>query len=206
VVGQSGWDTVLARFPRGGGTLLDLEFLQDPATGRRVAAFGYSAGFSGSALALKNWAWQQTHSAGELLPGVESYQNEPALITDVKKDLEAARAKTGRLPRVIVIGALGRCGRGAVDMCLKAGIPDEQILKWDMAETAKGGPFKEISHESDIFVNCTFSTSHVICSRPLGDFLNYLSRIIMLTIVLIGIYLSSKIQPVSETWLHKSSS
>ncbi|KAI8629661.1 hypothetical protein F5Y19DRAFT_73132 [Xylariaceae sp. FL1651] len=157
---QSGWEQVLARFPRGGGTLLDLEFLQDPTTGRRVAAFGYSAGFSGSALALKNWAWQQTHPAGELLPGVESYPNESALITDVKKDLEAARAKAGRLPRVIVIGALGRCGRGAVDMCLKAGIPDEQILKWDLAETAKGGPFKEI-HESDIFVNCIYLSSKI---------------------------------------------
>lgn len=155
MVGQGGWETVLARFPRGGGTLLDLEFLQDPSTGLRVAAFGYAAGFGGSALALKNWAWQQTHPAGDLLPGVESYPNESALITDIKNDLEAARAKAGRLPRVIVIGALGRCGRGAVDMCLKAGIPDEQILKYDMAETAKGGPFKEI-HESDIFVNCEF--------------------------------------------------
>lgn len=38
--GQENWDTVLARFPRGGGTLLDLEFLADPKTGRRVAAFG----------------------------------------------------------------------------------------------------------------------------------------------------------------------
>ena len=38
---QGGWETVLARFPRGGGTLLDLEFLQEPSTGRRVAAFGY---------------------------------------------------------------------------------------------------------------------------------------------------------------------
>ncbi|KAI0160473.1 hypothetical protein GGR57DRAFT_384557 [Xylariaceae sp. FL1272] len=158
--GQAGWDQVLARFPRGGGTLLDLEFLQDPKTGRRVAAFGYAAGFSGSALTLKNWAWQQTHPAGELLPGVESYPNEAALITDVKKDLEAARAKAGRGPRVIVIGALGRCGRGAVDMCLKAGIPDDQILKWDMAETAKGGPFDEI-HESDIFVNCIYLSSKI---------------------------------------------
>lgn len=39
--GQENWDQVLARFPRGGGTLLDLEFLADPKTGRRVAAFGY---------------------------------------------------------------------------------------------------------------------------------------------------------------------
>jgi hypothetical protein len=33
---QAGWETVLARFPRGGGTLLDLEFLVDER-GRRVA-------------------------------------------------------------------------------------------------------------------------------------------------------------------------
>lgn len=39
--GQENWNQVLARFPRGGGTLLDLEFLADPNTGRRVAAFGY---------------------------------------------------------------------------------------------------------------------------------------------------------------------
>ncbi|KAH6656978.1 saccharopine dehydrogenase [Truncatella angustata] len=151
---QGGWDTVLARFPRGGGTLLDLEFLQDPKTKRRVAAFGYSAGFSGSALALKTWSWQLTHP-GEPLPGVESYPNEGELIADIKKDIVEGQKKVGRLPRVIVIGALGRCGRGAVDMALKAGVPESQILKWDMAETAKGGPFDEIL-ESDIFVNCIY--------------------------------------------------
>ena len=26
-------------------------------------------------------------------------------------------------PRIVVIGALGRCGKGALDMALKAGIP-----------------------------------------------------------------------------------
>lgn len=49
---QGGWEKVLARFPRGGGVLYDLEFLQD-STGRRVAAFGYHAGFVGAALAIK---------------------------------------------------------------------------------------------------------------------------------------------------------
>ncbi|KAI1852056.1 hypothetical protein JX265_008139 [Neoarthrinium moseri] len=156
---QGGWETVLARFPRGGGTLLDLEFLNDPVSGRRVAAFGYSAGFSGSALALKNWAWQLTHP-GEPLPSVESYPNEDTLVDDIKKELAEGQKKAGRLPRVIVIGALGRCGRGAVDMALKAGVPENQILKWDMAETAAGGPFKEIV-ESDIFINCIYLTSKI---------------------------------------------
>ena len=43
-----------------------------------------------------------------------------------------------------MIGALGRCGKGAVDLCLKAGLADENVLQWDMAETARGGPFVEI--------------------------------------------------------------
>jgi hypothetical protein len=33
---QAGWEKVLSRWPRGGGTLLDLEFLTDEV-GRRVA-------------------------------------------------------------------------------------------------------------------------------------------------------------------------
>lgn len=106
--GQENWDTVLARFPRGGGTLLDLEFLADPTTGRRVAAFGYHAGFAGAALALENWAWQLTHSTAEPLSSVSSYPNENELIADVKKHLAEGEKKVGRLPRVIVIGALGK--------------------------------------------------------------------------------------------------
>ena len=42
---QAGWDRTLSRFKRGGGALYDLEFLQDDS-GRRVAAFGYHAGYS----------------------------------------------------------------------------------------------------------------------------------------------------------------
>ncbi|KAJ9142150.1 Saccharopine dehydrogenase [Pleurostoma richardsiae] len=154
---QTSWQTVLARFPRGGGTLLDLEFLTDDS-GRRVAAFGYHAGFAGAALALETWAWQQTHS--EPFPGVSSYPNEDALIAHVKKVLAEGEAKAGHAPQVIVIGALGRCGRGAVDMAVKAGVPEDRILKWDMEETKKGGPFKEIT-DSDIFVNCIY-LSHKI--------------------------------------------
>lgn len=45
-------------------------------------------------------------------------------MNDVKKAVEQGKAKAGRLPRVLVIGALGRCGRGAVDLCVKAGLED----------------------------------------------------------------------------------
>ena len=156
--GQGGWDTVLGRFPRGKGTLLDLEFLQDES-GRRVAAFGYHAGFAGAALALMTWGHQLTHGKDEPLPGVTSYENELLLIEDVKKHVEQGRAKAGRLPRVLVIGALGRCGRGAVDLCVRAGLDD--IIRWDLPETrAKPGPYQEIV-ESDVFVNCIYLSEKI---------------------------------------------
>jgi saccharopine dehydrogenase (NAD+, L-lysine forming) len=66
---------------------------------------------------------------------VSSYPNEDALIADVKKAIAQGTEKTGKAPRVLIIGALGRCGNGAVDLCSRAGVPTENILKWDMAET-----------------------------------------------------------------------
>ncbi|KAI9806441.1 MAG: Saccharopine dehydrogenase [Piccolia ochrophora] len=159
---QGGWEQVLSRFPRGGGTLLDLEFLTDD-TGRRVAAFGYHAGFAGAALALEAWAWQRTHPPSDPLPGVQSYANEDLLIEDVKAAIARGMASGGDdvlPPRVLIIGALGRCGKGAIDLCRKAGIPNSRILEWDMAETAGGGPFPEIL-ESDVFVNCIYLSSPI---------------------------------------------
>ncbi|KAK3067756.1 holo-[acyl-carrier-protein] synthase, partial [Coniosporium uncinatum] len=151
--GQGGWEKTLDRWRRGNGTLYDLEFLENDQ-GRRVAAFGYHAGYAGAALAIKTWAWQINHPDGTPLPGVDDYTDgngyyasDSDLIEQIKADVKAASEKVGKKPRVLVIGALGRCGRGAVDACTKAGC--EQILKWDMDETAKGGPFEEII-ESDM--------------------------------------------------------
>ncbi|KAJ0426049.1 hypothetical protein BJY00DRAFT_298213 [Aspergillus carlsbadensis] len=163
---QGGWEKVLARWPRGGGTLLDLEFLTDDV-GRRVAAFGFSAGYAGAALAVKNWAWQLTHPEGEPLLGETPYANQQLLIESVKEALAAGQKQSGKTPRILVIGALGRCGRGAVQLAKDVGIPESEIIQWDMEETKKGGPFKEIVEDSDIFVNCIYLTSKL----P-GDFVN----------------------------------
>ncbi|CCU81542.1 hypothetical protein BGHDH14_bgh00132 [Blumeria hordei DH14] len=156
---QRDWDKVLARFAHGGGTLLDLEFLSDQ-NGRRVAAFGYHAGFAGAALALKAWAWQLTHPVSEPLPGVSSYPSEGLLVEDVKKSITVGKENCARYPRILVIGAYGRCGKGAIELCLKAGIPSENILGWDMEHTARGGPFSEIV-EMDIFINCIYLTEKI---------------------------------------------
>ena len=50
--GQPAGRVLLDRFIAGGGTLHDLEYLVDEA-GRRVAAFGYWAGYAGASVALK---------------------------------------------------------------------------------------------------------------------------------------------------------
>jgi hypothetical protein len=54
-------------------------------------------------------------------------------------------------PVVLVMGALGRCGGGAVDCATRAGL---EVIKWDKDETAKGGPFPEILTDCDVFINC----------------------------------------------------
>ena len=156
--GQAGWERVLGRFPRGGGTLLDLEFLNDEH-GRRVAAFGYHAGFAGAALGLDVWA-HQVMNPGREFGAVMPFRNEAALIEHIKTAVAIGSEKLRRQPRVLVIGALGRCGKGAVDLCMKAGLYDENVLRWDMEETAKGGPFVEII-ESDVFINCIYLTHKI---------------------------------------------
>lgn len=164
--GQAGWQDVLSRFARGGGTLLDLEFLQ-LANGRRVAAFGYHAGFAGSALAIKTWRWQLDHPR-EPLPGVETftqgrgyYLNEDEMLEQLRNDLNEGVEKAGRPPRVLVMGALGRCGRGAVDLLRMAGLDDSNVLQWDLPQTSsRPGPYSEIV-ESDIFVNCIYLSDSI---------------------------------------------
>lgn len=165
---QGGWQEVLGRFPAGKGTLYDLEFLENDQ-GRRVAAFGFYAGFAGAAIGVLDWAFKQTHSDSESLPAVSPYPNEAALVSHVKKEYTAAlQANGGQIPTCLVIGALGRCGSGALDLFRKVGVPEASLLKWDMKETAKGGPFEEIV-QSDIFVNCIY------LSKPIPPFIDFAS-------------------------------
>lgn len=111
---QGGWSKVLARFARGGGSLYDLEFLTDEQ-GRRVAAFGFYAGFAGAAAGILAFAAQREgHKLGALKP----YGNEGEMIEALQGTLKGTRV------RALVIGALGRCGRGAVDLLRKVGLAE----------------------------------------------------------------------------------
>ena len=144
--GQHSGKALLERFKAGGGTLYDLEYLVDE-TGRRVAAFGYWAGYAGAAVTLKSWAAQQR---GALCGAVGVYGGKDALLADLGAELDALNADR---PSAIVIGALGRVGTGAADLCEAMGV---KVTKWDMAETASGGPFQEILNH-DLFLNCIFA-------------------------------------------------
>jgi saccharopine dehydrogenase (NAD+, L-lysine-forming) len=144
---QDGWKDVLGRFNAGGGALFDLEYLTNEH-GRRVAAFGFWAGFAGAAVAVQAWCAQRDNKE---LQNLNSYKNQEAMIDDMKNIL------AGKKPRMIVIGAHGRCGQGARSVADKLGL---EVTCWDMEETKAGGPFPEIT-EHDIFVNCVFVNSKI---------------------------------------------
>ncbi|MEJ6398334.1 saccharopine dehydrogenase [Yoonia sp. 208BN28-4] len=139
--GQASGRKLLDRFKAGGGTLLDLEYLTH-AGGKRVAAFGYWAGYAGAAVALHCWLAQQND--GQLAGEVSTYPNAEALVSDLRNRM------TGDAPDAMIIGALGRVGSGAAAFCDAVGI---KTTKWDKNETENGGPFPEIlTHQ--IFLNC----------------------------------------------------
>lgn len=145
--GQPSGKVLLNRFRAGGGTLYDLEYLVDE-TGRRVAAFGYWAGFAGAAVSLKCWAAQQH---GNICAPVGVFAGKDAMLDDLRATLDTTNAPR---PNAIVIGALGRVGTGASDLCEEMGV---SVTKWDMQETASGGPFPEIL-QHDIFINCILAS------------------------------------------------
>ena len=142
---QEGWKALLRRFAGDGGRLLDLEYLLDD-NGMRIAAFGYWAGFAGAALGVM----ARLAQPGMLDPA-GSYGNKDQLLAQLSDLLERSSLR----PRIIIIGAKGRCGSGAAELCRELGI---ETTLWDLEETAQGGPFPEIL-EHDIFLNCVFVRS-----------------------------------------------
>ncbi len=145
--GQPGGEELLRRFVSGGGTLLDIEYLTDDA-GRRLSAFGFWAGFAGAAIGLGQWLLRQATS-GARLGRQHPYDNQDLLVQSLRDRLEEHRAADRQPPRPVVVGALGRCGRGAVSLFDAVALPVE---RWDVDETAAGGPFPALL-EYDLLVN-----------------------------------------------------
>ena len=130
---QNGSRETLTRFRRGGGTLLDIEYLTDEQ-GKRVVAFGYWAGYVGAALGI-------LHLAGTL---------DAPLTPMSKDDLDERLAAAGCEECLgLVTGARGRSGRGAQKALATAGLP---ITRWDRQETRDLHKQAMLGH--DILVNC----------------------------------------------------
>ena len=91
---------------------------------------------------------------------ITPFDNDKELIASIKTLLSQVQALNGKTPSMMVIGALGRCGRGAMDLGKAVGLDNSQMTGWDMKETARGGPFNEIL-EHDIFVNCIYLSSPI---------------------------------------------
>ncbi|MGV9247339.1 saccharopine dehydrogenase [Streptomyces sp. NPDC003710] len=137
--GQPGAEALLRRFLAGGGTLFDLEYLVDDG-GRRLVAFGYWAGYVGAALAL-------LHHRDRLTA--------PLRPTSKEELDERLRTVAGEA-RALVIGALGRSGRGARAALGVAGVDP---TCWDLAETRELDRPALLDHE--LMVNTVLTTSPV---------------------------------------------
>lgn len=142
---QSGWQAKLARFQKGGGSLLDIEYMTEN-NGRRVAAFGYWAGYMGAALALLQWQDREAGRASLISEGLTPFEN-----ADTLDDLITSRAPAAGTPTALVIGASGRCGLGAAEILERHGV---QVTKWGRRETADMNRAAILGH--DILINCAF--------------------------------------------------
>ena len=142
---QTGWEAEIARFTRGGGWLYDLEYLT--VNHRRVAAFGYWAGWMGAALA----SWRQLAlSLNEAGPeaGVSSFESRAEVESILQGLAQRADSKTA-----VVIGAKGRSGQGATEALKLAGYT---VTEWDIDETRNLDRTALLSH--DLLVNCVLMT------------------------------------------------
>ncbi|MCL8013714.1 saccharopine dehydrogenase [Streptomyces sp. AS02] len=138
---QPGAGDLLRRFAAGGGRLLDLEYLVDD-NGRRLAAFGFWAGYLGAALAVLQ------HRGKLVAPLTPTSKEElDALLQPAAGEAEFT---------ALVIGALGRSGRGARLAFLAAGV---EATPWDLAETRDLDRGALLAH--DVMVNAVLATTPV---------------------------------------------
>ena len=100
--GQQEAPQVLDRFQRGQGLIFDLESLRDERN-RRLVAFGFWAGYVGAGVGI-------LELAGDLRTPLSDFGDSESLRR------RCAEALAGKRPRVVVTGALGRAGRGAMKL------------------------------------------------------------------------------------------
>jgi len=166
---QAGWEQEISRFHRGGGQLYDIEYLVKEK--RRVAAFGYWAGWMGAALA----AWRLlARWNGVVGPasGVSSFESRQEVV-DILQKLSADCIKPRR---AVVIGAKGRSGTGALEALKLAGF---EVTEWDLEETRNLDKAALMAH--DLLVNCVLMTGPGLQLLSPGDISNPMNFIQMIS-------------------------
>ncbi|CAI7604135.1 unnamed protein product [Penicillium pancosmium] len=155
---QQGWTKSLLRFARGGGSLLDIEFLEDHvARGRLLAPTSFYAGFCGAILAIQAWARQILHPEEPELAEILPYESELKAVEDTISHLQDGVKTIGRPPTVMIVGASGKCGLGAVDLCQRLGLDSQNILQCGRAQTSMPLFTKQVL-QADILINCIYLT------------------------------------------------
>ncbi len=144
---QFGWKETLTRFVRGGADLLDIEYMTRE-NGVRYVAFGYRAGYMGAALSLLHWFSKQTGKS-YLDETLQPFEN-----ADILDETIAKIGKSVQRPKVLIIGASGRCGRGATAIYERHGA---QVTKWDHKDTKNIN--RHVVNDHDIMINCAFVKS-----------------------------------------------
>lgn len=176
--GQRDGPALLRRFAAGGGALLDLEYLVDDE-GRRLAAFGYWAGYLGAALAV-------LHHRGELTVPLQPSSKESL-------DGVLCRSSGAEAPRALVVGALGRCGRGARDALTAAGVAH---TCWDIAETRLLDQAALLDH--DILVNTVRATHPTPPLLISADLAGTARRLVVIADVTCDVTSASNVLPIYD--------
>jgi saccharopine dehydrogenase (NAD+, L-lysine-forming) len=150
-------ERLIRRFNAGGGRHFDIEFLLDES-GRRVAAFGESAGRAGTLLTLLLWS--------EIANASTTPFSALPYIGVSCRDLESlvgTALKSSPLPKCLVIGGRGRCGTGVLQAL---SLFDIECDVWGRSETSITDSDRRIL-SYDILFNCAYVTEkgHAFLTR-----------------------------------------
>lgn len=183
--GQDGSQEILNNFKK--GLLYDIEYFTD-ISGRRLLSFSKNAGFVGAALSLLKWI-----SITQNTRFYENYKQtytEQELIDIISKQLINVK------PSIIIIGALGKCGEGALKLFNSVGI--ECITKWDVNETKTPGPYKEIL-QHDILIN-TIMLSKDALPNPFvtTELLEHNTNLKVIVDVSCDVYSKNNVLPINK--------
>ena len=130
---QSNSKQILSAFKNSKSILHDLEYLLD-VSGNRLIAFGFHAGLVGATLGLQEF--QLIHQ-GKHLENLQAFQSFESMITSIQS--------LPILPKIIVLGANGRCGSGVCSVLNTLHIPFTTLNKNDSIPDL---------YEFDIIFNC----------------------------------------------------